>query len=464
MTSESKHRRWVASRLLIVLLCAGCASMMPSTSHWRLGQSGSESLLPEPDLGKAENLGDDSIPFPTTDEPVAENGDGFAQIPGESPPGDDKSSSESETEVRLPELSRPTITPSDISVPAVLKLDVSAPIRKQVGSGVTYRLVIHNNGDEVANDVVIESEFDDALVFPGRAEKRARQKLGRIPANSTRDVALTLISNKEGRQCCRFRILKGDEEIVWKEVCVDFLPRMLNVDLVGPLSRTVKSNGEYTVSLTNTSSSDLNDLIATLIHDRALSFASASGEYSKKSGSVVWKIPKLAAGETIPLQTEFNFGITAEHACMQLDVIGTDIPDYQKDLCIEVVPVRGVLDVRVSDTRDILALDQQSEFIVEIHNDGLQPARKVKLNGSIPKNCRVIAAYAKLDGKPIDIAYSEQKSAIVFDEIPAIETGVTLTFYVQVSAAKSGNGWFQADVTHSESQSPVSTRELITVK
>jgi len=459
MTLESKHRRWVASRLLIVLLCAGCASMMPSTSHWRLGQSGSEGLLPEPELGESENLGDDAIPFPITEDTEQDVSDGFSQIPSEVTPSD-----ESETEVRLPELSRPTITPSDITVPAVLKLEISAPVRKQVGSGVTYRLVLHNTGDEVASDVVVESEFDDALVFPGRAEKQARQKIGRILANSTRDLALTLISNKQGRQCCRFRILQGDEEIVWKEVCVDFLPQMLEVDLVGPATRTVKSNGEYTVSLRNTSSRELTDLIATLIHDRAMSFVAASGDNERKSSSVVWKIPKLAPGESIPLQAEFSYSITAEHACMQLDVIGADIPDYQKDLCLEVVPVRGVLDVQVSDTRDLLSMNQQSEFVVQIHNEGLQPIRKIKLDGTIPENCRVIAAYAKVDGKPIDIAYSEQKSAIIFDAIDALNTDESLTFHIQVSAAKSGNGWFQAKVTHSDAQSPVSARELLTVK
>ncbi|MBM80428.1 MAG: hypothetical protein CMJ78_07535 [Planctomycetaceae bacterium] len=456
-TPQTPRARWFASRILFVVLCAGCASMMPNSSHWRLGRS--DGLLPEPKLGQTEPLGDD-VPFPITGKDEQKR-EAFVQIPSTN---DEPSDADPENEVTLPQLSQPMITPGDITVPAVLDLQISAPSRKQVGSGITYRLVIHNTGDEPADGIVIESEFDKALVFPGRNEKRARQKLASIPSGSTRELALTLVCSQTGRQCCRFRILRDGEEVVWKEVCVDFLEPMLDVDLVGPSSRTVGSSGEYVVTLKNTSDKAITDLVATLVHDRALKMAAASEGYTEKFGSLTWNIAELAPGESVPFQAEFLCEMTAEHACMQLDIVGKEIPDYQHDLCLEVLPVRGVLDVRLTDTRDLINKGDQTEFVVSVHNDGLQAVSNVKLRCIIPKNCRVVAAFAKQDDEAIDIAYSPNRGTITFDAVNNLEPDATLSYHVQVTAVKSGNGWFQADVTHNDTKRGVSVREVLTVK
>jgi hypothetical protein len=100
---------------------------------------------------------------------------------------------------------------------------VRAAETKEVGRAVTFYLTIWNPGDEPLDEVVIESDFDEPLVFPGRAEKRVTQSVGRLGPRESREMALTLVGERPGRHCARFTVTIEGREAVWKSVCVEFV-------------------------------------------------------------------------------------------------------------------------------------------------------------------------------------------------------------------------------------------------
>jgi hypothetical protein len=114
------------------------------------------------------------------------------------------------------------MVPQEVNVPAQLELTVKVDKQKQAGSSVTYQLTVQNLGQKPVEKIVVESEFDEALVFPGKIEKQVSRTLGRLAAQDSLVLALTLHSDVPGLHCCRFSVTSDGLEAVWKLVCVEF--------------------------------------------------------------------------------------------------------------------------------------------------------------------------------------------------------------------------------------------------
>jgi hypothetical protein len=119
-------------------------------------------------------------------------------------------------------------------------------------------------------DVVVECEFDSTLAFPGKDGTRVRRAVGTLAAGETKKVVLSLSSGMVGRHCCRFSVMSGGIEVVWKSVCVEFVERNFDVEILGPTARTVGSRAEFVVKIVNRSKQELKDVNLVLRHDPQL--------------------------------------------------------------------------------------------------------------------------------------------------------------------------------------------------
>lgn len=145
------------------------------------------------------------VPPPSTVPPA----EGTAPVPG--------------TEETIPSEGPELIPQTGVSPESRLELDVEAPERVGVGGRVTFSLELTNRGTQTARDVVVLAEFDEALIFPGRPEKRVRREVGHLAAEQSREFALTLTGKRTGRHCARLTVMAAGEEALWKSVCVRFV-------------------------------------------------------------------------------------------------------------------------------------------------------------------------------------------------------------------------------------------------
>ena len=70
--------------------------------------------------------------------------------------------------------------------------------KRQLGSGATFYLIIKNTSDRSVRNVLLECEFDAALMFPGRREKKIGQRLGTLQPGESKEISLTLFSDVLG--------------------------------------------------------------------------------------------------------------------------------------------------------------------------------------------------------------------------------------------------------------------------
>ncbi len=106
-----------------------------------------------------------------------------------------------------------------------LKLEVSGLKQKTLGETVTFDVTVYNDSQRELDKVMVHVDFDEALIFPGHAEKRLLKDLGKLSPGQSRALQLTLEGRKAGRHVCRFVVEADGEEVAKHSALVEFVPQ-----------------------------------------------------------------------------------------------------------------------------------------------------------------------------------------------------------------------------------------------
>jgi hypothetical protein len=430
-----------------VVLLAGCMSVSPSThSAWH-------SLDPQAPLGAQPPVQVQKIPSVTTGpaDPTA----------GAEPAPLDRDAERLQPEAGANALPKtPALELNDVTPAADLELSVEAPKRKQVGSHATYRVTIRNSSEHPVSNVTVECRFEAPLEFTGSDKHRVVQRFEQLLPGEVKELALSLLSNEIGAHCCRFAVKTGEGDAgAEKSVCVEFVSRQLQIDLLGPTRRTEGSRAEFTFTLTNHSVRTLTEVKALLSHDQALAPREASAGRETKPGSLTWDLGTLAPMESIQLQVDFECRSLARRACVALEVQSSQVSTEQEEACVEIIPVAGTLDLRVTDRDDPLEIGKTGLYEVVVHNIGLQPAREIALEAAIPAQLRVVSAKVRLGDTELSTSSRQEAGRLIFDVVGELAADDRLIYLVEVEAVSAGAAEFRVRLTSSLTSVPVTTSE-----
>ena len=368
--------------------------------------------------------------------------------------------------------SAPQIVPSDVTIPQALEFSVSGPSRKQVGGSATFHLTLSNSGDRPLEGLVVRCSFDDALVFAGSDKREVLQRVDRLAVGESRDLALTLAATSAGSHCCRFAVTRREAnqeiEVDSKQVCVDFVTRHVEIEIVGPAQRTEGSRAEFNITLSNSSLKTIADARAIVSFDKALMPKEASAGAEQKPGSLIWQLGSLGPLEKIQLQVEFECRNQAHRACVAVEVkggnsAGKNQTGDQDEACLEILPVPGTLDLKISDREDPLDMGKTGTFEVTVENIGLQAARRIVIEATASENLKVCSAKVQAGGKDVPLKYTIDGSRLVFDAVDQLEPSVRLVYTIAVEPLRPGQAEFRASLRSSLSSTPVTTMEPMTI-
>ncbi|MAX38302.1 MAG: hypothetical protein CME33_17250 [Gimesia sp.] len=332
-----------------------------------------------------------------------------------------------------------------------LEMTVDVIPKRQLGSGATFYLIIKNTSDRSVRNVLLECEFDAALMFPGRREKKIGQRLGTLQPGESKEISLTLFSDVLGSHCCRFRALADGNELVWKSVCVEYEKKQLDLSVLGPSSRTIGSRAEYIVKLSNVADVDLNNIQVAVTYDSALIPREASIGSTRETDQLTWSLDTIRVGQGVQLQVEFDCEVAAEHACMRVNVTSPDLPNEQVSACLKVTPAQGVLDVQVRDTKDPITRGEETVYEISIENRGLQPARDIVLQAKIPRMFRVVSVEAHQGNQKLNLRPEVNQDILRVSPVRELPADAFLRYTILVKAIGSGDGEFNVTITSADS-------------
>lgn len=353
----------------------------------------------------------------------------------------------------------PLAAPND----SVLNLDVRGQRQRPVNGTATFDVIVRNNGTETIKGVSINVEFDEALVFPGREEKRLKKDLGQLLPGQSREMRLTLVSGQLGKHGCRFSVSADGVAAIERQAMVEFINPKLQVELIGPARRTIGSRAEFTVKVANSSDKAIEDLRLTLQHDAALTPHVASGGFQKEGHSLRWSLGRLEAGAGMQVQAEFDCRQLSEQACITAEARGEELSAEAVESCLTVVAVPGLLDLRVSDRNDPVKVGEEAEFEITVQNLGLQAVSDVQLDVQTSEQMRVGTPTAKIGDREIKLTASKRDGTLRLVLPDSLAPDATLQIALRVAALQAGDAELRVVVTPGSDGTPAESSEFISI-
>lgn len=221
-------------------------------------------------------------------------------------------------------------------VAAGLEMTIKAPRQRQVGSPAAFQLTLYNNGRQPLTDVVVESAFDSAMQFPGSEETTVRRPLGTILPGATKTFSLHLTGTQAGRWCSRFSVSSRGRETSWKSVCVEFVPRRVNLTLTGPEKLTLGDRAEYLVHVENRSEQDLGPLEINVYYPNQLFPVDGTRGIQPHPGELVWYPENLPPGEGLEFRVVFEYRGLSEQVCVTAELLENELPLENAQSCLKI--------------------------------------------------------------------------------------------------------------------------------
>jgi hypothetical protein len=346
---------------------------------------------------------------------------------------------------------------------SVLNFEVRAQRQRPVGGPATFDVVVRNNGTETITGVLVNVEFDEAFVFPGRAEKRLKKDLGQLLPGQSREMRLTLTSDQLGKHLCRFSITAEGIAAIKREVPVEFIDPKLQVELVGPARRTVGSRAEFTVKIANTSDKAIDDLRVTLQHDAALTPHLATGGFQREKHFLRWSLGRLEAGAGLQVQAEFDCRHLSEQACVTAEARSTELSTDPVESCLTVVAVPGLLDLRVSDRTDPVKVGESAEFEITVQNLGLQAVSEVHIDVQTSEHLRAGTHTAKIGDREIKLTTNQRDGALRLVLQDSLPPDATLQIALQATALQPGDAELRVIATPGTDGTPAESSEFTSI-
>ncbi len=348
------------------------------------------------------------------------------------------------------------------AAPAI-SLTVSAAPRRQVGSGSTFHLTVRNTSRQPIEDVYVRAEFCDGLAMPGQAERHVVRPLGRIAGRESREMALTLFGVDEGKKVCTFTVYAEGASPVAKTVGVEFVPRRLELRLLGPPLRTVGTRAEFTAKLTNISAVPMTGLIATVRHDACFVQRSGSAGAERNRGSLQWKLGTLKPGEGVQMQVEYDCLKPADHGHVTLAAVADGFPGDEIEVSPQVIAENGALALEVEDSDERLRSGEEMVYAISVRNRSRQPVRNVRVVADLPEIFEPLGTEVLVDKRALVQKMSVDGRVLEFEPIGVLAAGSVARYQVRVRAKLPGEGEFRVRVTEATSQWTGEVAESTTV-
>ena len=191
--------------------------------------------------------------------------------------------------------------------------------------------------------------------------------------------------------------------------------------------------------------------------------ASSNGRYDATSHAVQWQIPRLAARESLTLNTSLQAKSFGTHTSLtQLSEPGRPVSHVESEIL-----VRGIAALSIDLDNVPATVLANDEFTVDatILNRGTGPDSNVQFSLILPEGFEFVQSRGpvKLRQQPITLASAGKNPVVSSPPIPEIGEKASVDFQITLRATKAGRPKIRTEVTSSQLEEPVATEAAIVV-
>ncbi len=335
-----------------------------------------------------------------------------------------------------------------------LAIEMAGPQTGVVGEQFTYQITIRNPGTSPAKNVVLQAKFTPGLEHLTGANP-INLELGELAAGESRVVSLNLTPKQPGPQTT---VVNGQADgglTAQAQATIQISQPQMSIRINGPKKRYVGRPVEWNITVTNTGSAPIKNVLLRDPLPQQLIFDKATGNGIFKDGEVVWDLGNLAANESRTVQLTTRCGdqpAFVNHAVMATSGSGLKVED-QAGLEIRGVPA---LRIEAFDEGDPVEVGKQMKYQIEVTNTGSETINNVEIRAIIPQEMRPVGAKGPSQS-------NIKGQTILFDKVGSLDAGKTLRYTVEVEALQVGDVRFEMQLRAKSLRQAVIETESTTI-
>jgi uncharacterized repeat protein (TIGR01451 family) len=333
-----------------------------------------------------------------------------------------------------------------------LAITKSGPETAQIGSDVTYTIVVSNTGTAVANAVTVTDTIPDGLSHSS-GQRQLSFEVGDLRPGESKSIPLTLKADQRGRFCNNAVAASSNAGQVNAEACTTVVqPGVKITKTTNDRELLINRTATYSIVVSNTGDVPLTDVVVTDTAAPETAIAAAEGA-TVSGNTATWNIGQLDAGQ----QRELAVKIVSQRPgqfCNTATVTTAQGLRESAEACTQWAGVTGVL-VEVVDDPDPIQVGENTTFTVRVTNQGA--TRDIQ-------NIAVISTFQEqLDPVSASGGATVSGKTVTWPVVSTLAPKQSVTFTVVGKGATAGDHRLETRVTTGERPNPIIELESTTV-
>jgi uncharacterized repeat protein (TIGR01451 family) len=338
-----------------------------------------------------------------------------------------------------------------------LSLEMTVPGEVAVGEQAQFHFKVVNSGATDARDVIIRSLLPRGLEHPDGND--IEYPLGRLRAGEVREIELAVLAKEAGQLRSKGLVAVGSRTYAEQEAPVLVIPSRLLIRREGPARRFVGRKADYSTTVTNRSSRDLQQVTVEEQLPAGLELAAMpkDGQFDSRRRTITWKLPLIRAGESISLTTS----VVAQSPGTLESIVRASDAGGNKAALASRLDVAGfsalAVDFEHAGNPGPVSVGEQVSFRLTVKNRGTAPAEGVQALFEIPDHLQFVHA----DGP---VAYTQEGQVIRFSALDEIAAKDETSFNIVLTAAEAGTKRVTAELTTPNLAEPLRNDQAVVVE
>jgi uncharacterized repeat protein (TIGR01451 family) len=365
-----------------------------------------------------------------------------------------------------------TLTVTPPAVPE-LQVSVTGPASGVVGVPLACQITTRNPGTGPAADVLLKAEFSPILEHSSQANP-VELALGTLAPGEARTVPLPLRALRPGSGVVRATATAAGGFYSGADHSLTIQEARLALRLSGPAVRYVGRSAVWDLEVSNGGSVPLTQVVVRDMLPPELTFtaATAGGRLQQGPGSspsasplheVAWDVGSLRPGEAKHVQLTTTPARMAPRALnvALASAVPEGVPATSARVQTEaeaVLTIQGLpaFKLDVKDLEDPIEIGGRTTYRVTVSNTGSLPGNQVQILAVLPPQMRLLSASGRSP-------YRVDGPRLVFDPLPSLEPGQSVTCTIEVEAIQAGDARFRAELTSTTLREPIAKEESTNV-
>jgi len=381
-----------------------------------------------------------------------------------------------------------------VTVPSV-DVKITGPEQAEVGSEVTFEIVVTNRSQIPVSGLMIKDRFDPGLKHAEAESPIERDLDVTLAPGESQRIGVAFQVATAGQLCHTVEVSDRTGVLSSARACVTGIargpanqpaptqpsqpkplpktapspaqpkpglppaappaqPGTVALKVTGPVIRTVGETAEFAIELTNTGLQDLKNLKIVSQLDAAMDPSMATAGYKFEGNDMVWTLDSLAAGKSMKYQLHARCLTPGPQACHRVRIVGAQGTLAEDRACLEVRPAPAGaapgLSLTLEDRHDPVTVGKELTYDLEVFNNGAKPDRNVVVVVSVPPEMAPVRLQTVGP-----TGYTVEGQTIRFNPVGQIDPGKGLSYRVRVVAKQAGVGFLRAQVSSQGLTEPI---------